>query len=68
MMYCGRCSPQNQRRTSLRFLASAPARKSRRLLLQTLGARGVLTLDVDAAHLTMAVVNRYLELKARALV
>lgn len=40
----------------------------RRLLLQTLSARGVLTLDVDASQLTMAVVNRYLELKARALV
>jgi uncharacterized protein (DUF58 family) len=37
----------------------------RRLLLDHLGRRGVLTLDVDAEHLTMAVVNRYLQLKAR---
>jgi uncharacterized protein (DUF58 family) len=37
----------------------------RRLLLDHLGRRGVLTLDVDAQHLTMAVVNRYLQLKAR---
>lgn len=39
----------------------------RRLLLDHLQRRGVLTLDVDASHLTMAVVNRYLELKARRL-
>jgi len=39
----------------------------RRLLLDQLQHRGVLTLDVDAEHLTMAVVNRYLELKARHL-
>jgi hypothetical protein len=29
--------------------------------------QGVLTLDVAAKHLTMAVVNRYLQLKARVL-
>lgn len=37
----------------------------RRLLLETLQRRGVLTLDVAAEHLTMAVVNRYLRLKAQ---
>lgn len=37
----------------------------RHLLLQRLQQRGVLTLDVDAGHLTMAVVNHYLRLKAR---
>ncbi|MBN1287787.1 MAG: DUF58 domain-containing protein [Anaerolineae bacterium] len=37
----------------------------RRLLLQNLQQRGVLTLDAGAEHLTMAVVNRYLQLKAR---
>jgi len=37
----------------------------RRLLLDHLGRRGVLTLDVAAEHLTMAVINRYLQLKAR---
>jgi uncharacterized protein (DUF58 family) len=39
----------------------------RRLLLDNLQQRGVLTLDVAAEHLTMAVVNRYLQLKARSL-
>jgi uncharacterized protein (DUF58 family) len=38
----------------------------RRLLLDNLQQRGVLTLDVAAEHLTMAVVNRYLQLKARS--
>ncbi len=36
----------------------------RRLLLDTLRSRGVLTLDVDAQRLSMEVVNRYLQLKA----
>ncbi len=40
----------------------------RRLLLDKLGRRGVLTLDVDAAHLSVDVVNRYLQLKGRALI
>src|SRR5258706_7492474 len=39
----------------------------RRLLLNNLQQRGVLTIDVAAERLTMAVVNRYLQLKARAL-
>jgi uncharacterized protein (DUF58 family) len=39
----------------------------RRLLLTNLSQRGVLTLDVDAQHLSMAVVNRYLQLKAKVL-
>ena len=39
----------------------------RRLLLDHLQRQGVLTLDVAAERLTMAVVNRYLQLKARAL-
>ncbi|NWF67522.1 MAG: DUF58 domain-containing protein [Chloroflexi bacterium] len=39
--------------------------EERRLLLNTLGQRGVLTLDVDAQHLSMAVVNRYLQLRAK---
>jgi len=39
----------------------------RRLLLDHLHQRGVLTIDVDAEHLTMAVVNRYLQLKTRVL-
>jgi uncharacterized protein (DUF58 family) len=37
----------------------------RRLLLDTLQRRGVLTLDVSAERLTMSVVNRYLQLKSR---
>lgn len=39
----------------------------RRLLLDSLGRRGVLTLDVDAGKLSMAVINRYLQLKAKAI-
>jgi uncharacterized protein (DUF58 family) len=37
----------------------------RQLLLDTLKRRGVLTLDVAAEHLTISVVNQYLQLKAR---
>ena len=37
----------------------------RAITLETLRQRGVLTLDVQANQLTIAVVNRYLELKAR---
>ncbi len=40
----------------------------RRLLLDNLRRRGVLTLDVDAQHLSVHVVNRYLQLKGRALI
>jgi uncharacterized protein (DUF58 family) len=40
----------------------------RQILLQQLRQRGVLTLDVDAAHLSARVVNRYLELKSSALI
>lgn len=39
----------------------------RAMLLEHLRRRGVFTLDVDAQHLTMSVVNRYLELKTRTL-
>jgi uncharacterized protein (DUF58 family) len=38
----------------------------RALILESLRRRGVLTLDVPANQLTIAVVNKYLELKARA--
>lgn len=37
----------------------------RALVLEKLRQRGVLTLDVPANQLTVAVVNKYLELKAR---
>jgi uncharacterized protein (DUF58 family) len=40
----------------------------RRILLENLRRRGVLTLDVDAAHLSAQVVNRYLQLKAKTLI
>lgn len=40
----------------------------RRLVLDNLRRRGVLTLDVDAKHLSISVVNRYLQLKGRALI
>ena len=39
--------------------------KERRLLLETLQRQGVYTLDVPAEKMTMAVVNQYLQLKAR---
>jgi uncharacterized protein (DUF58 family) len=41
--------------------------EERRLLLDTLHRQGVLTLDVPANQLSMAVINRYLELKAKTL-
>jgi uncharacterized protein (DUF58 family) len=41
--------------------------QERRLLLEKLQRHGVMTIDVDAEHLTMAVVNRYLELKVHQL-
>ncbi len=37
----------------------------RQATLNTLQRRGILTLDVPANHLSIAVINRYLELKAR---
>lgn len=40
----------------------------RRLLLDNLQRRAVLTLDVDAAHLSVDVVNRYLQLKRRSVI
>jgi hypothetical protein len=36
-------------------------------VLETLQKRGVLTLDVPANQLSLAVINRYLELKGRTL-
>jgi uncharacterized protein (DUF58 family) len=40
----------------------------RNLVLERLRRQGVLTLDVSADELTVAVINRYLELKARLLI
>jgi len=42
--------------------------EERRVVLDTLNRRGVLTLDVSADELTAAVINKYLELKARTLI
>jgi uncharacterized protein (DUF58 family) len=39
----------------------------RRIVLETLQRQGVLTLDVAANQLSIAVINRYLELKAKTL-
>jgi hypothetical protein len=39
----------------------------RRATLDRLNRQGVLTLDVSAEKLTMAVINKYLELKAKTL-
>jgi uncharacterized protein (DUF58 family) len=40
---------------------------ARQVVLETLARHGVLTLDVPAEKLTVAVINKYLELKARTL-
>jgi len=42
--------------------------EQRRVTLESLRQAGVLTLDVPADRLTVAVVNRYLELKARTMI
>jgi uncharacterized protein (DUF58 family) len=39
----------------------------RRVILETLNRAGVLTLDVPADKLSIAVINKYLELKTRGL-
>jgi uncharacterized protein (DUF58 family) len=41
--------------------------EERRLVLDRLRGQGVLTLDVPADELSVAVIDRYLEIKARAL-
>jgi uncharacterized protein (DUF58 family) len=45
--------------------AAAQLLEERQVTLDSLRRRGVLTLDVPANQLSMAVINRYLELKAR---
>jgi len=40
---------------------------ARQVVLEMLNRHGVLTLDVPAEKLTVAVINKYLELKARTL-
>ncbi|MDX9991087.1 MAG: DUF58 domain-containing protein [Anaerolineales bacterium] len=45
--------------------AAAQLLDERRVTLETLQRRGVLTLDVPANQLSIAVINRYLELKGR---
>jgi uncharacterized protein (DUF58 family) len=42
--------------------------EERQITLEQLQRQGVLTLDVPADELSIAVVNRYLELKARQLI
>ncbi len=46
--------------------AAAQLLDERQLTLEQLGRRGVLTLDVPANQLSLAVINRYLALKARS--
>ncbi len=45
--------------------AAAQLLDARKVILEDLERQGVLTLDVPADHLSIAVINRYLELKAR---
>jgi uncharacterized protein (DUF58 family) len=47
--------------------AAAQMLDQRRIALDTLRKRGVLTLDVPANQLSLAVINRYLELKGRTM-
>ena len=46
-------------------LSASQMLDERRVILDTLHKRGVLTLDVPANQLSLAVINRYLELKGR---
>ncbi|MGD8585013.1 MAG: DUF58 domain-containing protein [Chloroflexota bacterium] len=48
-----------------RRAAAAQLLDARKVILEDLQRQGVLTLDVPADHLSIAVINRYLELKAR---
>lgn len=48
--------------------AAAQLLDSRKVMLDTLRHRGVLTLDVPANQLSIAVINRYLELKAKTMI
>jgi uncharacterized protein (DUF58 family) len=56
--------PQDSERVYRRAVAEQLVAE-RRLLLENLQRRGVLTLDVSAEKLSMALVSRYLELKAQ---
>jgi uncharacterized protein (DUF58 family) len=59
--------PDNSERVYRRAVAGQLVAE-RRLLLEKLRRQGVFTLDVSAEHLSMAVVSRYLELKAKQFV
>lgn len=59
-------APDDTRAVYERTLAEQQL-EERRLLLDQLEQRGVLTIDVPASKLTTAVINRYLSLKARNL-
>ena len=50
-----------------RQVAAAQLLDERKLMLDALQRQGVLTLDVPANQLSLAVINRYLELKGRTL-
>ncbi len=58
--------PQNSQETYER-VASTQTLDDRRLALEDLRRQGVLTLDVPANQLSLAVINRYLELKGKTL-
>jgi len=51
--------------TAYQRASAAQMLDERRIVLDTLRKRGVLTLDVPANQLSLAVINRYLELKGR---
>ncbi len=53
--------------TVYRRAAASRLLEERQLILESLQRQGVLTLDVPANQLSMAVINRYLELKGRTL-
>ncbi|NDJ60706.1 MAG: DUF58 domain-containing protein [Chloroflexi bacterium] len=60
--------PPNSSDTVYRRAVAEQLIEERLQLMDTLRQRGVLTLDVPAQKLTMAVVSRYLELKSRLLI
>ncbi len=53
--------------TAYQRATAAQLLDERQVVLDTLRKRGVLTLDVPANQLSMAVINRYLELKGRSM-
>ena len=50
------------------YLTNLNCEDTQRIMLDKLQRRGVMTLDVDVSHLSVDVVNRYLQIKRRAVI